>query len=193
MATEEFDKREEARSLLRQDFERTLDAQVDRQLRVEVHPIIGDEFFSVASTECKKMFVAGHYYGCITLCQSLAEGLARFVIKRNGNQGSGFEKNLRRIRNNEWLSAASLAALQQVHGEDRDDFHHLNPELEQDRRQLELRAEECLQAIFVVESEIFAYDFGSTPETAGMIVPRQRRYWNFEGNGNVATYVRFQS
>jgi hypothetical protein len=38
-------------------------------------------WFEVASTECRDLFRDGHFYGCICLSQSVAEGLGKFILE----------------------------------------------------------------------------------------------------------------
>src|SRR5687767_9937121 len=122
---------------LRTSFELSLPRQVDRSLRAQVHSIIGNEYFSVASRECYDMFVTGHFYGCITLCQSVAEGLARFIAERSGMRPPGeFEENVATLRKRNLISEDVCKALLAIHGKDRNDFHHLNKEIERDYKKL---------------------------------------------------------
>jgi len=134
------------------------------------------------------MFVAGHYYGCICLVQSVAEGLARFIAEKNGMRPPrGFETNVEKLRKRHLISQDVADALLSIHGKDRNDFHHLNKKIEQDHRKLEARAEECLQGLLRVESEVFAFEYGDD----GTINVKHRKYWDIDSDGNAFVYVRF--
>ena len=75
---------EEIEAPLRSRFEAELPARIDRYAKSRVHPVIPDGYFAAASSECRKLFVDGNFYGCITLAQAVAEGLARFVAEKSG-------------------------------------------------------------------------------------------------------------
>jgi hypothetical protein len=74
------------------------------------------------------------------------------------------------------LSERCVKAFDCIEGGDRDDFHHLNKSLITDLAKLEKRAEECVMALYDIESELFGFDF-----TSGSITPYQRQYWPDDG------------
>lgn len=181
---------------LRSGFELDFEDQVERLGKVAIRNQLPIQYFSFALVECRDMFVAGHYYGCITLCQSVAEGIAKFLIDKNmaefvaANVSTKIDggpytlaNNLHRAR---VISDDSKAAFLRISGQDRNDFHHLNHEVSTDLKQLEARALECLVALNVVESEVFAYDINN-----GAIVPKIRKYWPISADGQtVSVYTR---
>ena len=161
--------------------------QTERHLRAKVHDIIPHEFFSATSAECKEMYVTGCFYGCITLCQSVAEGLAKFLAeKSNVRVKNGFTARVGRLKQEGVISDMAADAFDTVHSDDRDAFHHLNNNIEQDHEKLERRALECLDALYTVESEVFAYDFHE-----GRIKPKNEKYWPKEGEDSLLVNVRF--
>lgn len=171
---------------LRDVFNATIDHQVERSLRARVHSIIPLAFFSAASTECKELYVTGRFYGCITLCQSVAEGLSKFLAEKNTMRvKKGFSDRVRRLKRAGFLSGTAANAFGTIHGRDRNDFHHLNKDIEQDYRKLEARAIECLNALHAVEAEVFAYDVYN-----GNIAPKNKKYWPSPDEGTVDVFVR---
>ena len=54
----------------------------------------------------------------------------------------------------------------------RDDYHHLNPNIQQDRTRLEELAEKNVQLLNKIEGEI--YDFTVSD---GIILPKYPKYW----------------
>lgn len=176
-----------AEQRIRGEFDSTLVDRIGRYVSATVHSIIPLDFFSSASAECKDMFVAGSFYGCITLCQSVAEGLSKFIAEKNSVRvGKGFSGRVHRLKESGLISDTATDAFLVVHGEDRNDFHHLNKEIEQDYRQLEARALECLNSLYVVESEVFAYEVED-----GKIRPVQPKYWPSASENSLNVYVRF--
>ncbi len=105
------------------------------------------------------MFVNGQFIGCVTLCQSVAEGLSKFIAEVNSVPiKKDFQKRVRRLAQARILTDAARDALLSIHGNDRNDFHHMNKNGMTDLNDIEQRALECLEALFVVESEIFAFE-----------------------------------
>ena len=175
-----------AEETLRDHFDLTIDRQVQRHIRAKVYGIIPLDFFSAASAECKNMYVAGSFYGCITLCQSVAEGLSKFLAEKNDIPVKKvFTDRIGRLSNDGVISDTAADAFNAVHGKDRNDFHHLNKDIEQDNQKLDERALECLDALFTVESEVFACDM---PD--GRIQPKNEKYWPSGGKGTLKVYVR---
>ena len=140
---------ERTRQQIKEDDEGRFEQRVARVQRVKVHRIIPHTWFDVASTECRDLFRDGHFYGCICLSQSVAEGLAKFILQvhraKIGKQNRPIEscekpatgrplidmlKNLKGGTYNgqpmRVLSEKCLKAFDCIEGEDRDTFHHLN-------------------------------------------------------------------
>lgn len=59
-----------------------------------------------------------------------------------------------------------------IEGGDRDDFHYLNKRIIADFAKLEERAEECVLALYEIESELFGFEFKD-----GAITRYRREYW----------------
>lgn len=66
---------------VKSDDEGKFEQRIARLQRVKLHKIIPHLWFDLASTECRDLFRDGHYYGCICLSQSVAEGIAKFVLE----------------------------------------------------------------------------------------------------------------
>jgi hypothetical protein len=172
---------EEERKLTEQDlrarFEASVQLCVERKLRTKTHQFIPVGYFSAASAECAEAFIAGLFYCCITETQSVAEGLAKFLAEKNGIPLCDDHIPLvNKLQVAKILSPVAYAAFRTIRGgkktEDRNDYHHLNPTVEQDHRVLEKRAEEGLAALYAIESEVFAVDFHN-----GALVLKNPQYW----------------
>jgi len=61
---------------IKQELEQTLSLRTHRYLKVKPHGIVPYTQFAPISAECVLLFRDGHYYGCITLAQSVAEAIA---------------------------------------------------------------------------------------------------------------------
>jgi hypothetical protein len=187
------------RQQIEKDDESKFEQRLARLQRVKVHRIIPHVWFDAASTECRDMFRDGHFYGCICLSQSVAEGIAKFILQvhhagvgkqnrpiescKRPAKGRSLLKKLKGLksgtRNGKPMSVVSekcLNAFDCIEGGDRDDFHHLNREVVTDRGELEKRAEACVMALYDIESELFGFDI-----TSGSLTPHQRQYWPSAG------------
>ena len=183
---------EEIESDLRRQFEAELRGRVERYSKSRVHGVIPNGYFATASSECRDLYVGGQFYGCITLAQSVAEGLAKFIAEKNGIGLTEDHRqqinHLQRNRSTPAISTAAYSAFRQIIGrphEDRNDFHHLNADVEQDYFKLEARALECIEALYVIESEVFAFQLN-----VGRIIPTHSRYWP-QDDENLHVFVRF--
>jgi hypothetical protein len=130
------------------------------------------------------MFVDGHFYGCISLVQSVAEGITKFLAQRNGVP---FKKIfhltlVKNLKDAGFLSEDVVKRFREIRGSDRDDIHHLNNTIEQDFFELEKRAEACVNALFEIESWAFGYDLDH-----GALVARFPQYWLQDGQLSKST------
>jgi hypothetical protein len=172
---------------LRRSFERRLPKMAERRWLTNVQQIIPDGFFAAASTECREMFVGGHFYGCISLCQAVAEGLSKMVANVcKSKKGKDFSDRVDRLLRQNLITREVAEAFHQTHGKDRDDFHHLNSDVEQDVRKLEARANGCLNALYQIEKELFAHGFTDD----GGILPKHPKYWPKADATRLRAYIR---
>ena len=167
---------EEIESILRGQFQAELAGRIERYSKSRVHGVIPQGYFAPASSECRDLYVSGHFYGCITLCQTVAEGLAKFIAEKNGlpqvEEHIAQVNIIRKRRNPPPISELASRAFRAIRGEDRNDFHHLDPEIEQDYIKLDARAFACLEALYRIESEVFAFDVEN-----GKLRVAYERYW----------------
>lgn len=182
---------------MREDFERSVQARLDRASRVPISAIAPPEHFAGPILECRSMFIAGHFYGCITLTQAVAEALARFLLTKNSltvpdlNDYGTVVNALQRDRANPVISPACYGAFGRIRGprkgkEDRNDFHHLDEQIELDPVKLEARAEQCLLALHEIELEVFGFTIQD-----GKVVLKNEKYWDVDPvTGHVRVMVR---
>ncbi len=154
--------------------------------RPPILEIIPYHYFSKASSECWSLFDSGHVYGCISLVQSVAEGLSRFVALKNGIKGRHV-KRVKKLGAAGAISAKAMNAFKSIYAPDRNDIHHMNPTVEANSDKLKVRAETCVRALFEIESEVFAYSYSNSG-----IVPKNPRYWPSNKDGTGPVYLRFE-
>lgn len=174
----------------RDEFKRMTEAGIpgraERAGRTKVHGVIPNHFFSAASSECRDVFIAGHYYASISLAQAVAEGLARFL---GDFHGVGAKRDppqrVRRLQSKGVITKRALDAFLRVWGNDRNTFHHINENISTDHEELERRAEECLNALLEIESEVFAFEISD-----GKLVPKNLAYWPKSDPDHVNVFLR---
>ena len=115
----------------------------------------------------------GHYYGCISLAQAVAEGLARFLgdFHQVGARKDPAQR-VRQLHAKRTITKSTLDAFLRIWGNDRNTFHHVNPDIPTNHTELERRPEECVNSLLEIESEVFAFDIAD-----GKIVPKSTAYW----------------
>lgn len=179
-------KRKELEDSLRGEFAASLSQRVKRYLEVKPHEVVPYTHFSAPSAECSLLFRDGHFYGCISLTQSVAEALVRFLCEKNSLRLSkDFQTNVNKLRGEKAISDGMSKSLLKI-WEKRNEYHHLNREIEADRTALEELAKEKTRLLVGIEREVFAFEVGAD----GSMIPKQPKYW--PQNGNLTTvFLRF--
>ena len=130
--------------------------------------------------------ISGYFYGAISVSQAYVESLSKFLCETYGvsgnpnDPGRRWERLLAERIVGTAVRDAALALLS-----DRNDLHHLNKQVEQDHLKLEKRAEDCVNLLHTIESEVFAHSFD-----AGKIVPKHRERWPDAGDSLTRANLR---
>lgn len=172
---------------LRSNFEIKLASSIRRAELTDILPIIPNHYFTKASSEIQEMFISGYFIGAITLSQSVAEGLSRFMCERNGLRSYPKKDHLKRV--NKLLSINVITpeckiAFDRIH-EGRDDFHHMNENIETDPTELEANAKLNVECLFLIEREIFDHSFRK-----GKIIRKHPQYWDDSTEGTTMAFLR---
>jgi len=161
---------------MRAGFEASLPDRLKRSFRVKLQPFIPAHWFAAAASECAGMYIAGYFYGAISVAQAYIEALSRFLAEHHGLRlGKDTLERCRRLHREKVLSDQALNAAVAIF-DGRNDFHHLNKEVPQEYRKLEARALESMNHLHTIESEIFAYSVGDEP---GKVTLMRPEYWPF--------------
>lgn len=150
-------------------------------------------YFSWASSETRGLFINGYFYACIVLVQSVAEGLGKYLARMHQlpiefSNDKGYQgPRLEALKTQNCISQAIYDAFQVIH-DDRNDYHHMNSTVPSDMLRLVTRAKECMDALYRIESELFATDFSS-----GKLTPRNPIYWTFTSTGDVQAFIKSSS
>ena len=178
--------RKQIEDSLRQDFEGLLSTRAARYLQVKPHPIIQNSHFAAASSECVFLYRDGHFYGCISLTQAVTEALVKFLCLKNSYKPTNnFESNVEKLYKRGFISEEMRELLYRI-WKDRDDYHHLNPNVETERQRLEELAKEKLLLKDKIEGEIFAFRI-----VDGKILPIHPKYWDISDN-QIDVFLRLE-
>lgn len=132
--TKKLVEKAQIRDTLKQEFEITLDQRVNRYFEVRPHGIIPNTHFAAVSAESHMLYRDGHYYGTISLVQSVTEALVKFLCQRNEwKPKKDFEENIKQLKNRGKIAQELVVLFTQIWN-GRDDYHHLNQVIEQDRQ-----------------------------------------------------------
>ncbi len=158
---------------MRMRFEASLPTRLERASKVRLQHFIPAHWFSAAASECASMFIGGYFYGAISVAQAYIEALSRFLAEHHGIPvRKDVEERCRRLAKRGVLSANSLESALSVL-EHRNDFHHLNKSVPAEYSALELRAQNCINALHAIESEVFAYSIVQP----GQLTFKDPDYW----------------
>ncbi len=164
--------------------QRTLDLapEVARAVETQVLGIMPG-YIGGASTQCREAYVCGHYYCCINLAMSVVEGLSKYAAVRNELRvRKDFGDRVQRLLRAKFITEKVAEAFTLVWGGDgeRNAFIHMNDDVETEHQKLKMRALGCVQALFTVESHLFAHTI-----TGRGIRPHHPQYWDLNDDGNL--------
>jgi len=183
--TQKLIKKAEAEDALKQEFSLTFQQRVSRYLELRPHGIVPNSHFAGVSAECYSLYRDGHFYGAIALAQSVAEAIVKFLCNKNGwSPKKEFEKNIKQLIARGKINTSLTVVFTRI-WKNRDDYHHLNPQIKRERQKLELLAKTKLTDLKIIEEDLFAY---ITKD--GKLIPKYPKYWD-QKNGTVPIFLRF--
>lgn len=183
--TKKLVEKAQIRDTLKQEFQITLDQRIARYFEIRPHGIIPNTHFAAVSAESHKLYRDGHYYGTISLVQSVAEALVKFLCQRNGwKPNKDFEDNIKELKNRDKISNKLVTLFLHI-WKDRNNYHHLNLAIEQDRQKLETLAKDKLTKLKSIEEELFAYT-----AREGKLIPINPKYWDLKED-TISVFLRF--
>lgn len=163
-----------------------LQSRVVRAQSTRIVPVIPNHYFAAASSEIRDMFIDGYFIGAISLSQSVAEGLSRFLCKRKHMPVTKDHiARVEKLRSENVITSESTMAFKRIE-DGRNDFHHMNEAVESDYAALEAKAKLSVDSIFQIEGEIFGHSFNN-----GAIVPNNPEYWDINEDGTAKVSLRF--
>lgn len=170
---------------LRKKFEAELEARIRRtkELKLKYQRIIAPQYFAEASYHCFELYRDGYMLGCITCSEPLIEAIVKFVLQRNRLNSKGkVAILLQALRDKGILTGKThdAAALAWRH---RNVFLHLEEAVS--AIDPETKAKQCIEAICMLEEEIFGGTFRE-----GAFIPKNPIYWDISADGAVQVILR---
>ena len=142
---------------LRAQFDFSLKGRRERYLEARPVGIVPMTHFAAVSAECTELYRDGHFYGSISLAQSVAEAIARFLCEKNGWKAARvFEKNVATLAARKVIDEPTQEIFFTI-WERRDDFHHLNPNVPTDHAELERLARDAARRLVDLEIKVFRF------------------------------------
>lgn len=190
-----MDKEEMRKAIERRELEDTLKAdclstigeRASRYLELNYIKVTPNAHWASISAQCILLYRDSYYFACIALCQAVAEAIARDLCKKNALPLSkSFETNINRLYREKKISLDCKGAFETI-WRDRNDYHHLNPEVQTETEKLQAMAKSKLIALHAVESEIFAFEW-----VGGAIKPKYPKYWPETQNELLNVFLRFE-
>lgn len=177
-------RREELKDGWRQSFEQTLDAQVSRHLEISHQGIIGNHYFSAASSECVELYRDGHFISTVMVSHAVNEGVFKLIAQRNGITNKKLHSELIDIlKIKKLISGGCAEASTRIWKSFRNDIHHMNPKVAE--IPFDSLARKNLQDLACIENEIFGVELHE-----GKLNPKQPKYWDVSEDGTVEVFLR---
>ena len=180
--------RQQLADSLKQDFIGTLDERISRYQELDFIKVTPNAHFASVSAECIFLYRDGHFLACIALCQAVAEAIVRLMCERSkfgSSISKDYEKNVENLEKRK--IQPNCSELFKEIWKDRNNYHHLNPEIPTERSKLQDIAKSKIITLHKIESKVF--DFTWTKD--GAISPRYPKYWDFK-DGFLNVFLRFE-
>jgi hypothetical protein len=170
---------------MRASFEAGLRNSVSRAMRIKLQQVIPDHWFSSAASECAAMYVAGFFYGAISIAQAYVDALSRYLLEtRSLRVTKNPVRNWSKLQKEKIISKEVCSSAISIF-EKRNDFHHLNKQVEKDYLKLETQALACVNHLHTIETEIFSFTYHQ-----GAIIPKRLKDWPSNAKGTTTVSVR---
>lgn len=182
-------KRQQLAERLKQDFIGTLDERLSRYQKLDFIKVTPNAHFAPISAECIFLYRDGHFFACIALSQAVAEAIVRLMCERSkfgASISKDYERNVENLKKRKIQPNCSELFMEIW--KDRNNYHHLNPEITTERSKLQDIAKRKIITLHKIELKVF----GFTWTKDGALSPRYPKYWDFK-DGLVDVYLRFES
>ena len=182
-------KRKELEETLKGECLATIDERVSRYQELNFSQLTPNTHFSFVSVECINLYRDGYFLACIALCQAVAEAIVRLMCQRSkfSSISNDYEKNIENLHKRG--IQPDCDELFKGIWKDRNNYHHLNPTVPTEKSKLQDIAKNKILTLHKIESRVF--EFAWTKD--GAVSPRYPKYWDFNENGLLNVYLRFET
>jgi len=182
-------KRKQLEDTLKGDFLATIDERISRYQELDFSQLTPNTHFAFVSVECINLYRDGYFFACIALCQAVAEAIVRLMCERStfSSISDYYEENVKNLHKRK-IQPDCDELLKEIWKE-RNDYHHLNLNIPNEKSKLQEIAKGKISALHSIESKVF--EFAWTKD--GAISPRYPKYWDFNKDGLLSVYLRFET
>ncbi len=171
-----------AKETLRAEFEHSLEQRVDRYLEVQHQGIVPNHHFAAASSECLNLYRDGYFLSTVMVCQSVAEGIFRFVLERNSVSADRERPEMAKLLvDRDIISNPCAEAFVRIWRSFRNDVHHMNPKAA--RVPFRRLAQGNISDLATIENEVFAWH-----TSRGKLVPVHAKYCDLQSEEEIAQH-----
>ena len=172
---------------LKQMNEGTVSERVSRYMEIDTIKLTPNAHWAQISAECALLYRDGYFFACIALCQAVVEAITRDLCKKNTIRCSkSFETRVEKLYKEEKITLNCKNEALTI-WKNRDDYHHLNPEVTTEKDKLLEISKSKMIALGKVEAEIFEFQL-----VGGAIKPKYPQYWPKTSNGSLEVFLRLE-
>jgi len=181
-------KRKHLEENMQRDFFATIEERISRYQELDFIKLTPNTHFAFVSVECINLYRDGYFLACVALCQAVAEAIVRLMCERSkfNSISQDYEENIKNLHKR--TIQPDCDELFKEIWKDRNNYHHLNPTIPTEKSKLQDIAKSKIIDLHTIESKVFEFNI-----VDGAISPRYPKYWDFNENGMLAVYLRFET
>ena len=169
-------------------FLATLNERISRYQELDFIRLTPNTHFAFVSVECINLYRDGYFLACIALCQAVAEAIVRLMCERSkcNSVSQDYEVNIQNLHKRK-IQPDCNELFKEI-WKDRNDYHHLNPTIPTEKSKLQDIAKSKIIVLHKIEAKVFEFNIIN-----GAVSPMYAKYWDFNENGMLNVYLRFET
>lgn len=181
-------KRKQLEDNMQGEFLATIEERISRYQELDFIKLTPNTHFAFVSVECINLYRDGYFLACIALCQAVAEAIVRLMCERSkfNSISQDFGENIENLHKR--AIQPDCGILFKEIWKDRHNYHHLNPTIPTEKSKLQDVAKSKIIALHKIESKVFEFKI-----LDGAVSPKYHKYWDFNENGMLNVYLRFET